>query len=340
MARLRQRGNSFEIDYYVDGKRKKKCFKDRDEAERVYNQLQMKELKRSMGIESESLLVEKKLNEAIREYFKLRSEKKASKGNDTGYFERLYDFLHVQKGLVYLDEITPLHVEEYQSFRRSQVANSTVNREFHTLRSFFKKCVEWRYLKESPVKVANLKEKENPYQQWLPEEAQAMIDCLPEWASDVFYFIGESGCRPCEARRLEWNHVSFAQAILKFETDKSANGVRYFPASEELLDFLSQQRKKSGDSNFVFTFNGDHISKDHLEKTVKRTREELGLSDKLSMYGLRHAFGTKLASKNVNQEKVRRLMGHTSLKTTQRYTNLNMTDLREEVGLGSMFKTN
>lgn len=340
MARLRRRGDSYVVDYYKDGKRFRKSFECEQTATYVLNQLLMQELKKEMGIAVDGPIKEVKINEAIRQYYKTQSEGKVSVKNDRGYFERFYKFIHDDTGLSYLHEIERFHLESYQAIRKAQVAAASVNREFHTLKSFFNKCVEWGWLEESPAKVKALKEKSNPFKTWSEEEVELMIQSLPEWARPIVSFIAAVGCRPCEARNLKWKRVLFNQREIGLESLKNADVVRRIPAIDAVMDLLSQQTKGiKHPEGYVFTYEGKQVSKDHLEKTVKRVRNELGLSEGLTLYGLRHSFATRLATMDFNQEKIRKLMGHSSLKTTQRYTNFVVEDLREAARAGSSLRT-
>lgn len=339
MARLRRRGDSYVVDYYKDGKRVRKCFQDEETATYVLNQLLIQELNREMGVVVDKPIKEVKINEAIRQYYKTQSEAKVSAKNDRGYFDKFYQFIHEEKGLNHLHEIDLFHVEAYQALRRKQVQASSVNREFHTLKNFFNKCVEWGWLTESPAKVKALKEKSNPYKTWTEEEVELMINGLPEWASSIVKFIAAVGCRPCEARNLKWKRVLFNQREIGLESLKNADVVRRIPAIDAVMDLLSQQGKGiKNPEGYVFTYEGRQISKDHLEKIVKKVRAQLGLSEGLTLYGLRHSFATRLATLDFNQEKIRKLMGHSSLKTTQRYTNFVVEDLREAARAGSSLK--
>lgn len=333
MARLTKRGDSFVVDYYRDGKRVRKAFKDEHTATYVLNQLLMQELKKEMGVAVDQPIKEVKINEAIRQYYKTRSEGKASAKTEKCYFERFYQFIHEEKGLSYLSEIDYFHIEEYQQKRARQIKASSVNREFHTLSSFFNRCVEWAWIQKSPVKVKALKEFPNPYAQWNEDQIEMMVQCLPAWASQLFWFIAQTGCRPCEARHLKWEDVLFSQRLLRLKSQKTSQGMRYIPVSDSMIQFLGGLSPRP--TGYVFSFDGGQVSKDHLEKTVKKTREEVGLASGLSLYGLRHGYATKLAAHDVNENKIRRLLGHTSVKTTQRYINMKLDDLREAAEIGA-----
>jgi site-specific recombinase XerD len=61
---------------------------------------------------------------------------------------------------------------------------------------------------------------------------------------------------------------------------------------------------------------------------MRRLTKKLGLKG-LTLHGLRHTFITSLAAQNHSLEKIRLLVGHSNLKTTEKYLHLQDTHLKE-----------
>ncbi|MEE2694041.1 MAG: tyrosine recombinase XerC [Pseudomonadota bacterium] len=59
-----------------------------------------------------------------------------------------------------------------------------------------------------------------------------------------------------------------------------------------------------------------------VQKIVRTLRQELNLGDALTPHGLRHSFATHLLSSGGNLRMIQELLGHSSLSTTQQYTNV------------------
>jgi site-specific recombinase XerD len=64
---------------------------------------------------------------------------------------------------------------------------------------------------------------------------------------------------------------------------------------------------------------GEPVWNSVLRKTLKRDAERAGITKRVHPHGLRHTFATELAEEGVPVHVIRRLLGHNSLDTTERY---------------------
>jgi integrase len=96
------------------------------------------------------------------------------------------------------------------------------------------------------------------------------------------------------------------------------------------FDLLKGLRAKCDGKGLVFSERGmSHIRVCHA---FSKICDEIGLPD-VTMHTLRHTFATRLARRgDVNMEQVRKLMGHSDMRMTQRYSHLDDVSLRETVG--------
>jgi integrase/recombinase XerC len=72
---------------------------------------------------------------------------------------------------------------------------------------------------------------------------------------------------------------------------------------------------------------GGPLSPRHVQALVQTLRGRLGLSDRVTPHAFRHAFATHLLGAGADLRSIQDLLGHASLSTTQRYTQVDAAGL-------------
>lgn len=78
---------------------------------------------------------------------------------------------------------------------------------------------------------------------------------------------------------------------------------------------------------FLGEKNGKRLSQGVAQKSMRDMRRLLGLPETATPHALRHSFATHLLQNGANLREIQELLGHASLSTTQRYTDINAEEM-------------
>lgn len=222
----------------------------------------------------------------------------------------------------YLSEITGRDIEAYRSSRTKEaVKKVTVNRELAVLRKMFNKAIDWGNLEVNPVRkdvffvgVEQAKERV-----LTPDEEVKLLNSSPDYFRPILIAALNTGMRRGEILGLEWNRVDLINKIITLNcTNTKSRKERHIPINQMLLALLVQMKAKANDSEFVFPnpFTGKPYVdvKGLFYGTCKRAEIK-----KLRFHDLRHTFASRLMARGVDLNTIRELLGHGSIRMTQRY---------------------
>lgn len=99
----------------------------------------------------------------------------------------------------------------------------------------------------------------------------------------------------------------------------------YFPARDGLL---SRSKKPAPDALFLNRFGG-RLSDRSVRRLLDRAILRAGVLHDISPHVLRHTFATHLLQEGADLRSIQELLGHSSLSTTQGYTQVDMKHVME-----------
>lgn len=148
---------------------------------------------------------------------------------------------------------------------------------------------------------------------------------------DLYIVLVDSGLRCGEALEMTYTrNIDFHNNVITIQQQKTKRS-KTIPMTERVQEVLTR-RKALGDKPFACFSEGAPL------KRLRKVLEAAGLStegeDAIVIHSLRHTFAARLANAGVPIYEVSKLLGHTSVKTTERYYAHLFTDrLRDSISV-------
>ena len=106
-------------------------------------------------------------------------------------------------------------------------------------------------------------------------------------------------------------------------------------ALKELHLWYDDRRRmkiKPGEEDYVFlNRRGAHLTRTMILIMIKQYAIDAGIKKTISPHTLRHSFATALLEGGASLRAIQAMLGHESIGTTEIYTHIDMTTLREEI---------
>ena len=146
-----------------------------------------------------------------------------------------------------------------------------------------------------------------------------------------------TGIRVAELVGLDVHDVAFDNPTMKVTGKGNKQRVVPFgvPAEQSIRRWLEDGRPRlvrarSADALFLGA-QGNRIDQRVVRQVVHECAQRAGVPD-ISPHALRHSAATHLLDGGADLRQVQELLGHSSLKTTQRYTHVSIEQLKARYG--------
>ncbi len=146
----------------------------------------------------------------------------------------------------------------------------------------------------------------------------------------ILMVLYSAGLRISEALRLKAPDIDSQRMMIRVHEGKGRKD-RYVMLSQKLLETL--RRYWLLDRPEPWLFPGQRASRpltsSSVQRFFERARQRAGILKKATPHTLRHSFATHLLERGVNIRVIQRLLGHRSLRSTEIYTHVAETYLRD-----------
>ncbi len=268
-------------------------------------------------------------------------EKRYSQNTLVSYKKDLEDlllFISETEGTEDLKKVDKKIIRNFiVSLSEKKIQKRSINRKLSSLRSFYLYLLKIGEIQVSPLEtIPSLKfyaEKQIPISEEEMEILGEILEKEPENLLEklIIETLYQTGMRKSELCNILLEQVDFSKSEI-FVKGKG-NKQRVVPISENLLKQMREYiaiRKPNEDSGIYFFVreNGKKLSEKFVYSVVNRYLSLITLKKKKSPHILRHSFATHVLNNGAEISKVKKILGHSSLASTQVYTNGNIEQLK------------
>lgn len=272
----------------------------------------------------------------------LQFEKRYSPHTITSYKKDLEDFSHFFLRTESSDNLAKADKKIIRNFivelSENDISKRSINRKLSSLRSFYLFLLKIGEIKVSPTEgISSLKfyaEKQIPMSKEEMEDLNERVfeqvyDVLEKCIMEVLY---QTGMRKAELCGLIFENVDLYENELK--VIGKGNKARVIPISDELSELLKsyleiRNPQTEFKSYFFVNKKGKKLNEKFVYVVVNKYLSLITTKEKKSPHILRHSFATHVLDNGAEISKVKKILGHSSLASTQVYTNANIEQLKK-----------
>jgi site-specific recombinase XerD len=243
-----------------------------------------------------------------------------------------------------LNKISTNQIESalINKYSESKYASAMI---YRTLKSAFKKAVQWNYIESNPfdkIKLPKIPQNKPVFINDIELKQIISYEKNPT-LRDIYLFAFYSGCRLNEILNLKWSSINFSERLISIKNDETfttkSKKERIIPINNYLFENLKNRLPKVNNINnndYVFIdakgkkFRADTVSK-WFKAAVIETSKHINLDTSIHFHSLRHSFASCLVQRGVSIYEISKLLGHSDIKVTEIYSHLKSENLRSAV---------
>jgi integrase len=242
---------------------------------------------------------------------------------ETAAISQLEEFHPISK----VEQVTPNLLDDFKAHLKNagKVLPATINRRVRAIKAIMKMAERKHF---APVQnwreVSRYKEPKGKLHFFTAPEVKRIISyCKPPWLT-VCLLGARAGLRRAEIHTLTWADIDFKAGRVHISPKEGwmpkDNERRYIPMADDLKAHLRAARASSRGSYVVMGEDGARITIDGLTTGFRDRVHRAGLTG--GIHTLRHTFASHLAQAGVPLYSISKMLGHSSITTTEIYAHL------------------
>ncbi|QJS97073.1 site-specific tyrosine recombinase XerD [Dolosigranulum pigrum] len=286
--------------------------------------------------------------EALEEYIiYLKIERGLSANTVTSYkrdVEKYLTFL-TEKKITQLDEVSRFEILDFlQTLRQSGAADNSIIRMVSSLRKFHQYLKRESIVSDDPMQLIDTPKKASTLPKAISPQAVEQLLEAPDTTTPlgvrdrtILELMYATGLRISELVNLKLSDMHLTMGFI--QTMGKGEKERIIPLGEIASQWLDHyldgarvylQDQSAETSEYVFlNSRGKGLSRQGVWKKVKQLALEAGIDQNVTPHTLRHSFATHLLENGADLRMVQELLGHADISTTQIYTHITKTRLKQ-----------
>ena len=256
------------------------------------------------------------------------------------FFTFLIGHLGHPPGIRDLENLTTADFRAFMARRRGEgLGNNSIGRMLSSVRALFRGLNHAGILENSALDAVKAPKRPHQVPKPLSEiDAAATLDQIADLSTEswtglrdiaVLTLLYGCGLRISEALGLNAADAPRGDNITIMGKGRKERIVPVLPVVREAIDayLAACPFVPTGDDPLFIGVRGKRLNASVIQKQMRLLRMALGLPDTATPHALRHSFATHLLSHGGDLRTIQELLGHASLTSTQRYTEVDSDHL-------------
>jgi integrase/recombinase XerC len=270
----------------------------------------------------------------------LERERNASSHTIRAYSQDLEQFLRFLEanpgGALAVDHLT---IRSFLAhLHTSRLSKASAARKLAALRTFFRFLCREGILDKNPARALLSPKLDRRIPQRLEEADLSQLAEIKEKDSRslrtraIIELLYGTGIRCAELTSLDAVEVDLGGRLVRvLGKGRKERLVPFGRAAQSAIEaYLPVRISPSGGGGALFTNSrGGRLTDRSVRRELQRRLREVAMQQRVSPHTLRHAFATHLLQRGADLRAIQELLGHASLSTTQRYTQVNTRQILE-----------
>jgi len=287
------------------------------------------------------------IDEAI-ELFITKSESRTRNSTISYYkkqLKKISEFFH-ENQILNVDQLNNNIMYKFVKLQKEKgLKNNTINKYTDFLMFVLNYCYKLEYISHHPLKnYEKLSADDVETVTVDPELLIKIFNYLKNQANDfitmqdylIFMLLIDTGIRRNELRQIDMDNIDLKKHSIYLTITKSGKH-RYVYLSKKTLAVLNEYLKLRpvSTSKYLFInhrYPNQQISNSKIDHLIKKIKKDLKIPEKVSIspHKFRHTYATMVLNNGADLIHVQKLLGHSNLRITQRYTHKSEELLKNE----------